>query len=87
MATLACGTSQLLHHSEPSRLWRIYWAGVDSYGSAASAFSLGYIFFRAAQHRIPGSAFVSKALTGSKTAEWSIPVWLGEFYAVFKKVR
>lgn len=56
-------------------------------GQRPSAFSLGYIFFRAAQHRIPGSAFLSKALTGSKTADWSIPVWLGEIYAVFKKVR
>ena len=56
-------------------------------GQRPSAFSLGYILFRAAQHRIPGSAFLSKALSGSKTSEWSIPVWLGEIYAVFKKVH
>lgn len=56
-------------------------------GQRPSAFSLDYIFFRAAQHRVPGSAFLSKMLSGSKTSEWSIPVWLGEIYAVFKKVH
>jgi SAM-dependent methyltransferase len=56
-------------------------------GQRPSAFSLGYVFFRAAQHKIPGSGFVSKRLNGLRLSEWSIPVWLGEIYAVFKKVR
>ena len=38
-------------------------------GRRPSAFSLGYIFFRAAQHKIPGSAFLSKALSGSKPSD------------------
>ncbi len=56
-------------------------------GQRPSAFSLGYIFFRAAQHNIPGSALLSRTLNGLKISEWSIPVWLGEIYAVFQKVR
>jgi SAM-dependent methyltransferase len=56
-------------------------------GQRPSAFSLGYIFFRAAQHKIPGSALLSKTVNGLKIAELSIPVWLGEIYAVFQKVR
>ena len=56
-------------------------------GQRPSAFSLGYIFFRAAQHKIPGSAWWSKTVNGLKIEEWSIPVWLGEIYAVFQKVR
>jgi hypothetical protein len=56
-------------------------------GQRPSAFSLGYIFFRAAQHKIPGSALLSQALNGSRISKWSIPVWLGEIYAVFQKVR
>jgi SAM-dependent methyltransferase len=56
-------------------------------GQRPSAFSLGYIFFRTAQHGIPGSALLSKVLINSKASEWSIPLWLGEVYAVFKKVR
>jgi SAM-dependent methyltransferase len=54
-------------------------------GQRPSAFSLQYIFFRASQHRIPGSVFLTKVLKGSKISEWSVPVWLGEIYAVFKK--
>ena len=56
-------------------------------GQRPSAFSLGYIFFRAAQHKIPGSAWLSNRVDGLKNGESSIPVWLGEIYAVFQKVR
>lgn len=55
-------------------------------GQRPSAFSLGYVFFRAAQHKIPGSALLSQALNGSRISNWSLPVWLGEIYAVFQKV-
>lgn len=54
-------------------------------GQRPSVFSLDYVFFRAGQHRIPGSAFLGKALSSSKISKWPIPVWLGEIYAVFKK--
>ena len=55
-------------------------------GQRPSAFSLEYIFFRAAQHKIPGSTFLSKALNGLKVSQWSVPVWLGEIYAIFQKL-
>jgi predicted TPR repeat methyltransferase len=54
-------------------------------GQRPSAFSLGYILFRAAQHKIPGSAWLSRAVNGLKISESSFPVWLGEIYAVFQK--
>jgi SAM-dependent methyltransferase len=54
-------------------------------GQRPSSFSLGYIFFRAGQHKIPGSMLLNKAVSRSKTSAWSIPVWLGEIYAVFQK--
>jgi SAM-dependent methyltransferase len=55
-------------------------------GQRPSSFSLGYIFFRAGQHKIPGSTLLNRVLSGSKTSERSIPLWLGEIYAVFQKV-
>jgi SAM-dependent methyltransferase len=54
-------------------------------GQRPSAFSLGYIFFRASQHKIPGSEFFIKMLNLLRASERSIPVWLGEIYAVFQK--
>jgi SAM-dependent methyltransferase len=56
-------------------------------GQRPSSFSLGYIFFRAAQHEIPGSALLSTVLNRSRFSKWPIPVWLGEIYAVFQKYR
>jgi SAM-dependent methyltransferase len=55
-------------------------------GQRPSSFSLGYVFFRAGQHKIPGSTLLNRAVSKSKTSRWSIPVWLGEIYAVFQKV-
>ena len=64
-------------------------AGLDLIhtGQRPSAFSLGYIFYRAGQHGIPGSAALHGLLGETGPSAWSIPVWLGEIYAVFKKVR
>lgn len=55
-------------------------------GQRPVTFSLGYISFRASQHGIPGSAIVDRVLKNSKVAGWSIPLWLGEIYAVFRKI-
>lgn len=54
-------------------------------GQRPAAFSVGYIFFRASQHRILGSAFAGRVLSALRISNWSIPVWIGEIYAVFIK--
>jgi SAM-dependent methyltransferase len=54
-------------------------------GQRPAAFSLGYIFFRAGQHHIPGSALIGRVLNALGASNWSIPVWIGEIYAVFIK--
>jgi hypothetical protein len=54
-------------------------------GQRPAAFSLRYIFYRASQHQIPGSALVGRVLSAARASDWSIPVWIGEIYAVFKK--
>lgn len=54
-------------------------------GQRPAAFSLGYVFFRAGQHGIPGANLMRRLLTVLGLAKWSVPVWLGEVYAVFRK--
>jgi SAM-dependent methyltransferase len=54
-------------------------------GQRPAAFSLGYVFFRANQHHIPGSALARRLIDAIKVSRWSIPVWIGEVYAVFRK--
>ena len=54
-------------------------------GQRPAAFSLGYIFFRASQHQILGSAFAGRLMAAIGVSRWSIPVWIGEVYAVFRK--
>jgi SAM-dependent methyltransferase len=54
-------------------------------GQRPAAFSVGYIFFRASQHGIPGSALAGRMLGALGVSNWSIPVWIGEIYAVFIK--
>lgn len=54
-------------------------------GQRPAAFSVDYIFFRASQHGIPGSALAGRMLGALGVSNWSIPVWIGEIYAVFIK--
>lgn len=54
-------------------------------GQRPAAFSLGYVFFRAGQHGIPGADLTRRTLNALGFGHWSIPVWLGEVYAVFRK--
>ena len=54
-------------------------------GQRPAAFSLGYVFFRAGQHGIPGANLMRRLLIVLGLAKWSVPVWLGEVYAVFRK--
>ncbi len=54
-------------------------------GQRPAAFSLRYVFFRAGQHGIPGANLTRRMLDFLGLGNWSIPVWLGEVYAVFRK--
>lgn len=56
-------------------------------GQRPAAFSLRYVFFRAGQHGIPGASRTRRMLDGLRLGNCSIPVWLGEVYAVFRKDR
>ena len=55
------------------------------HGRRPAAFSLSYVFFRAAQHGMPGASTARSWLDSSRLGHVSIPVWLGEVYAVFRK--
>jgi SAM-dependent methyltransferase len=54
-------------------------------GKRASAFSLGYVLFRAAQHDIPAANLTRRIINALGLGNWSIPVWQGDVYAVFCK--
>jgi SAM-dependent methyltransferase len=54
-------------------------------GQRPAAFSIGYIFFRASQHCIPGSALAARVASAMGISEWSIPILIGEVYGVFLK--
>jgi len=54
-------------------------------GQRPAAFSLGYVFFRAGQHGVPGANLTRRLLNVLRLGNCSIPVWLGEIYAVFQK--
>jgi hypothetical protein len=62
-------------------------AGLKLVGSGTRpvAFSLGYVFFRAGQHRIPGAHAMLRLLRMFRFESRSIPLWTGEVYAVFRK--
>jgi SAM-dependent methyltransferase len=63
-------------------------AGIEllHHGQRPAAFSLSYVFFRAGQHGIPGTAAAGSLLAAAGLGGASIPVWLGEVYAVFRKL-
>lgn len=54
-------------------------------GQRPAAFSLEYVFFRAGQHGVPGARTTRRLLDVLRLGNFSIPVWLGEIYAVFRK--
>ncbi len=55
------------------------------HGQRPAAFSLSYVLFRAEQHGIPGADAARSFLGSSGLGGTSIPVWLGEVYAFFRK--
>jgi SAM-dependent methyltransferase len=54
-------------------------------GQRPAAFSLDYILFRASQHGVFGSSFARKLVQAAGISRWSLPIWIGEVYAVFLK--
>jgi len=55
------------------------------FGQRAASFSVEYILYRLAQHRVPTVAFIRKIFGGSALARISVPVFLGEIYGVWKR--
>jgi SAM-dependent methyltransferase len=54
-------------------------------GQRPAAFSLDYILFRASQHFVFGSSVARRLAQAMGISRWSIPIWIGEVYAVFLK--
>jgi SAM-dependent methyltransferase len=55
------------------------------HGQRPAAFSLSYVLYRAGQHGIPAAAAGRSMLDSIGLGGVSVPVWLGEVYAVFRK--
>ncbi len=55
------------------------------FGRRAASFSVEYVLYRLAQHRVPTISFVRKILGDSALAGISVPVFLGEIYGVWKR--
>jgi hypothetical protein len=54
------------------------------FGQRPSSFTTGYIMYRLAQHNIPGSSFGSRLARGL-LGKITIPIYLGELYAVGRR--
>ncbi|MCX6626477.1 MAG: class I SAM-dependent methyltransferase [Candidatus Solibacter sp.] len=54
------------------------------FGQRPSSFSAGYILYRLAQHNIPGSSFGLRLARGP-LGKITIPIYLGEIYAVGRR--
>ncbi len=54
-------------------------------GQRPVSFSMDYLFFRTSQHGIPGAAGVRGLLKAAGASNLSIPLWLGEIFAVYRK--
>jgi SAM-dependent methyltransferase len=52
-------------------------------GSRPVFFSLGYIFYRLAQHGLPGSETARQLISRSGIQDVSAPLWMGETYCIF----
>ena len=71
----------LRHCGEQARLQLI------KVGSRTASFSMEYVFFRLAQHRVPGAALGHRIVNGNFLGGICIPVFLGESYAVWTRPR
>ncbi len=55
------------------------------FGRRPASFSLEYLLYRLAQHRVPGASFGHKILHGSFLSSICVPVFLGETYSVWTR--
>ena len=56
-------------------------------GRRPASFSMGYVFYRLAQHQVPGAAVGHRIVNNSFLDGICIPVSLGEIYAVWNSAR
>jgi SAM-dependent methyltransferase len=56
-------------------------------GKRTASFSMAYLFYRLAQHGVPGTAAGHRIVNDSFLGDICIPVSLGEVYAVWKSQR
>jgi ubiquinone/menaquinone biosynthesis C-methylase UbiE len=56
-------------------------------GRRSASFSMRYVFYRLAQHRVPGAALGHRIVDANFLGRICIPVSLGEIYAVWKSPR
>ena len=54
-------------------------------GRRPASFSLEYVFYRLAQHGIPGAALSHRLVRANFLGDLSVPVWLGETCAVWTR--
>jgi 2-polyprenyl-3-methyl-5-hydroxy-6-metoxy-1,4-benzoquinol methylase len=55
-------------------------------GQRPASFSMDYLFFRTAQHGIPLVSTMRGLLKATGVSNLSLPVWLGEIFAVYRKL-
>lgn len=55
------------------------------FGRRPASFSMEYVLYRLAQHRIPGASFGHRLLQGSFLSGICVPVFLGETYIVWTR--
>ncbi len=57
------------------------------FGRRPSSFSLEYVLYRLAQHKVPGARLGHSVVSANALGSISIPAWLGESYVVWQKVQ
>lgn len=57
------------------------------FGRRPASFSLEYVFYRLAQHRVPGASVGHRIVSGSLLGGICVPAFLGESYAVWTRPK
>jgi hypothetical protein len=81
MAAIADRTFQLLQPQESAALREKAGLKWREFGRRHASFSVDYLLFRLAQHRIPGATSLRKI--ASKAGRIMLPLYLGEIYRVW----
>jgi SAM-dependent methyltransferase len=56
-----------------------------SFGRRPASFSVDYIFYRLAQHHLPGARLAHRAVTDNRLGRFCFPIYLGESYVVWTR--